>query len=285
MGRGFRCRRWPGLLLAALALAATTASGQPVEKPRVYALVSAIGSQISVVRQRADVGSNIPPYRRYTVEAPGTSVDGAVLRGLHRAVASEDPDSQRIFLRLDPEQVKGIFPYQRGEVLSERVMGALLTMPERKDWHRIILVTPRFLNVEREGMGPKLYGIGIYIQPLGRNRAGWIEDIETGLDPETVSPSGEKSNSYRYVAPYFYAQVWVIDAQTMKVIEVNERYDFQRLYDPQSTAIDVAAQIPPEVLAASLEMFVEGAASRALNDREGEVIIREPRVVNPSVTK
>src|SRR5262249_3881084 len=150
------------------------------------------------------------------------------------------PDSERVFMRLNSDEVKDIYPYKRGEVLSGKILAALATMPERAGWHRIILVTPRFLNVEREGMGPKLYGIGVYIQPLGRNRAGWLgtDVMESGIDPETVSPTGEKSNSYRYVAPYFYAQVWVIDAQTLKVLEVNERYDFQRLYDPQSTAVD-----------------------------------------------
>ena len=278
--------RLPALLLAALLpFGALPAASQGTEKPHVYALVTAIGSEINVVRNRVNVGSNLPPYRRYAVPLPDTSIDGAVLRGVDRAVASEDPDSQRIFMRLNPDQVKGIYPYQRGEMLSEKVMGALLTMPERKDWYRIILVTPRFLNVERESLGPKLYGIGVYVQPLGRNRAGWIEDFETGLDPETVSPTGEKSNSYRFVAPYFYAQIWVIDAQTMKVLEVNERYDFQRLYDPQSTAVDVANQIPLEVLGGLLEKFVESAASRALNDQMGEVIIRERQVLNPSVPK
>jgi hypothetical protein len=108
-------------------------------------------------------------------------------------------------------------------------------------------------------------------------------DIETASDPETISPSGEKSNSYRYIAPYFYAQLWVIDAQTMKVLETNERYDFQRIYDPKSTAIDVTKQMTPETLANMVETFVERASARALNDHQGEVIIHEPRVVNPAV--
>jgi hypothetical protein len=72
------------------------------------------------VRQRRDVGSNIPPYRRYAVPCPDSSIDSAVLRGLDRAVATEDPDSQRIFMRLSSEQVKGVYGHQRGEVLSSR---------------------------------------------------------------------------------------------------------------------------------------------------------------------
>ncbi len=271
---------------AAAVVVACYAQAEAPEKPRIYALVSAIGSEINIVRQRSSAGSNLPPYRRDTLPTPDTTLDGAVLRGLDRAVASEDPDSQRIFMRLNPDEAKGIYPYQRNDVLSGKAIAALEAMPGRKDWHRIILVTPRFLNVEREGMGPKLYGIGVYIQPLERNRTGILDtNIENGLDPETVSPTGQKSRSYTYVAPYFYAQVWVIDAKTMKVLEVNERYDFQRLYDPESTAIDVAQQIPAEQLGRLVEGFVERAAARALNDKEGEVIIKEPRIVNPSTPK
>src|SRR5262249_16835924 len=149
--------------------AAALARTEEPAKPHVYALVSAIGTEFNVVRQRPHVGSNLSPYRRYTVPATDTSVDAAVLRGLDRAVATEDPGSERVFMRLNPDEVKDVYPYQRGEVLQGKVMQALATMPERKNWHRIILVTPRFLNVEREGMGPKLHGIGVYIQPLGRN--------------------------------------------------------------------------------------------------------------------
>jgi len=110
-------------------------------------------------------------------------------------------------------------------------------------------------------------------------------EIETAFDPETISPDGEKSHSYKYVAPYFYAQIWVIDAQTMKVIETNDRYDFQRIWDPKSDALDVAAQMTPEVLSNMVEKFVEKASARALNDKQGEVIIQEPRIVNPTPAK
>ena len=276
--------RWLPAIFASFA--ALCVHAQVAEKPKVYALVSAIGSEITVVRQRPQVGSNIPPYRRDKVPLPDAGIDAAVLRGLDRAVTSEDPDAKRIFLRLAPDEVRGIVGYQRGEVLSGKVVSALEAMPERKDWDRIILVTPRYLQVAREGLGPGLYGIGVYIQPLERTRIESPESgFETSFDLETISPTQEKSRSYRYVAPYFYAQLWVLDAKTMKVLETNERYDFQRLYDPASTALDVAQQIPLEQLAALVEKFVERASARALNDREGEVTVKEPRVVNPAVPR
>jgi len=72
---------------------------------------------------------------------------------------------------------------------------------------------------------------------------------------------------------------WIIDAQTLRVVEVNERHDFQRLYDPDSGTIDVEKQFAPEQLAGLVESFVQRSAARVLSDREGEVIIKEPRVV------
>jgi hypothetical protein len=41
----------------------------------------------------------------------------------------------------------------------------------------------------------------------------------------------------------------------------------------------------PEVLATMVRRFVEKASARALNDQQGEVIIHEPRIVNPSPAK
>ena len=269
------------LLLMALAFPAMAAE----DKPKTYALVSAIGGEVTYVRQVKHVGSNISPYRRWPLEIPDGSMDAAVLRGLDRALAQEEPDSKRIFLRLQPGALKGLLGHERGDRISKQVLSDLEFAAERRDWDRIILVTPRYATIGSDGMGDRLQGIGVYVQPLGRGRAnGFLEsEIETSIDPETTSPTdGKRSSSYRYVAPYFYAQVWVIDAKTMQVLEKKERHDFVRLYDPESTAIDVAESIPPELLATRLDAFVERAAARAVNEAIGEVIVNEPKIVNPA---
>ena len=273
-------------LLFALAAGMDALSATAAEAPKVYALVSAIGGEITVVRQYRGAGATIEPFKRYTVPIPGADVDTAVLRGLDRAVASEDPDSTRIYMRLSPDAVRDVAGYKRGEILSGKALAALEANPERAKWDRIILVAPRFLNPGVSGMGSKLHGIGLYIQPLGRGRMGIFDDeISTAIDPDAISPTGKKTSTYRFVAPYFYAQVWVIDAKTMKVLETNERYDFQRMYDPESPALDVAQTSPPDVLSGMMETFIERASARALNDREGEVIIKEPRIVDPAPRK
>ncbi len=275
-----------GLLLIAGIVVVPAVAGAAEEpgKPRVYALVSAVGSEISYVRQRQQVGSRLDNFQRFTLPIPDASVDAAVLRGLERSVLQDDPDAQRVYLRLSPDEVKGVYPYKRGEVIVGRLVAALDRMPQRKEWDRIIMVTPRYVNSGRESLGTKLHGIGIYVQPLERGYGPSPEtqaELNLSSDPETISPDGAKSRSSRFVAPYFYAQIWVLDAKTMQVLETDERYDFQRIYDPTSDALDVEKSIPVEKLAAMVENFVERASARALNERIGEVIVKDRKVVSP----
>jgi hypothetical protein len=267
--------------VAALAFAGA-AFAQAPEKPKVYALVSAIGNEIFYVRQLKGTGSHITPLRRFTIKVPDGSVDAAVLRGLDRAIAQEDPDSRRVFLRVEPGKLTGIHGTHRGGTISKQVMDDLAHAAERRDWDRIILVTPRFVNTGSDHMGDKLHGIGIYVQPLGRNFGGWDGDsIMSSSDPKTFAPDGSASTSYKYNAPYFFADVWIIDARTMKVLEKKERFDFVRYYDPNG-GIDPVTNMPTEVLADKMVTFVERASSKAFQEAIGEVIVKEPRIVNPA---
>ena len=262
---------------AALAFAGA-AFAQAPEKPKVYALVSAIGTEISYVRQLKETGTHITPLRRYTIKVPDGSVDAAVLRGLDRAVAQEDPDSRRIFLRVEPGKLTGIYGTDRGGVISKQVIDELAHAVDRKDWDRIIVVTPRFVNTGSNYMGDKLNGIGIYVQPLQRH----MDAADLGSsDPQTFAPDGSASTSYRFNAPYFFADIWIIDARTMKVLEKKERFDFVRYYDPDG-GIDPATNMPTEVLADKMVTFVERASSKALHEAIGEVIVKEPKIVSPA---
>jgi len=276
---------WITAVAAALAFAGAALAQAP-EKPKTYALVSAIGNEITYVRQVKGTGTHISPYRRYPIKVPDGSVDAAVLRGLDRAVAQEDPDSTRVFLRVEPGKLTGIHGVNRGEVIAKEVMDDLAHAVDRKDWDRIILVTPRFVNVGSSYMGDKLHGIGIYIQPLGRNldvlgdELG-SDEITSSSDPESFAPDGSRSTSYKFSAPYFYAEIWIIDARTMTVLEKKERYDFVRYYDKDG-GIDPAVNVPTAVMAQKLTSFVERASSKAFREAVGEVTVKEPRIVNPA---
>jgi hypothetical protein len=69
---------------------------------QVIALASALGGQMSVVYGKETVGSNLDPYTRQTLAIPDNSLDRIVLRGLDRTVERSFPDSERVFMRLNP---------------------------------------------------------------------------------------------------------------------------------------------------------------------------------------
>lgn len=258
--------------LLALTLAAGLASAA---EPRVYALVSAVGSELHYVRQRQQVGSNLEPYQRFTIQMPDASIDVAVLRGLERWVRKDDPEARVVQMRLKGEEVRGVLPYKRGEVLVGKLATALERMPERAGWDRIVLVTPRYVQGTREGLGTKLHGVGVFVQPLEQSRV-WRSETNTEFlnrrELGTVAPDGTRSESKTFVAPYFYAKVWVLDARTLTVLETDERFDFQRIFDPKSAGLNVELTIPVEKLAEMVERFVERASAREL---EGEVTVKE----------
>ena len=63
------------------------------------ALVAAVGDQMTIVRQEQSVGTHMQPYKRKTLPVNGQVLNLSVLRGLDQALAAEEPDSRRVFLR------------------------------------------------------------------------------------------------------------------------------------------------------------------------------------------
>jgi hypothetical protein len=84
---------------------------------------------------------------------------------------------------------------------------------------------------------------------------------------ETTTPDGKPGKrSPTFVAPYNYTQTWIFDAKTLKVLDSSARYEFQKIYDPESTALNVARSIPPEKLAQIFTTFVEKSVARGVGE-------------------
>ena len=107
-------------LLGTIALAAATiASAQQVAapKPKVYALISAVGDQFTIVTQKQSVGSNIlDNYRRDVYKVPGNSLNASILKGLDRAIEQKEPGSTRILATLNALEMEGVRPIDREKV-------------------------------------------------------------------------------------------------------------------------------------------------------------------------
>jgi len=265
--------------------------GAPPPKPTVYALVSAVGGDLTFVRQREQVGSNrVDTYDRLTLKVPDASLDGAVLRGLAKVLRGNEPDAVFHYMRLNPAELTSIAAQRKGDVAIGKLAKALEGMPERQGWDRIIVVTPKYLFPSRNRMGSKLSGLGVYVQPLYSatasalgNAAGGVEDLApdgvTAAEDDTVSPDGEYNRSSRYIAPYFFTQLWILDAKTLTVIETEERYDYQKIYDWRWTATDVQRNLSAEQMASTVDAFVERSAARSLRELVGTVTVSEPKPV------
>ena len=261
----------PGITVAQTVAAppATATAAAPVTTPatapRVFALVAAVGDQFQYVRQKESVGSNfIDNHSRRALKVPDHSLNYAVLRGLDRAVELDYPGAERVLLAVKgvPE-IQAALPQDREALTMKHVLGVLEANPARKDWDQIIVVVPKWLMSGRQGIGGKLTGIGVYVQPLGEE----MDKSGDFVDDVVEDTAREQVRSRRFVAPYFYVQVTTLDAKTLKVIKSESRYDFRKIVDKESTALDVAAQFTPEQLASHMQRFVETSALKAVNEK------------------
>ena len=282
------------IFLGALSLAvAAAAYAQPAvaPKPKVYALISAVGDQFTIVTQKRSVGSNmLDNYRRDVMKVPNNALNASILKGLDRAIEQRDPGSTRILATLNALEMEGVLPVDREKVAMKKLLAAFEKMPQRMDWDTIIVVTPKFQFSERKGMGSKLEGIGIYVQPLEKGSLGELADSSNDIlgsdGEETITPDGKPGKrSGRYLAPYNYTQTWVFEAKTLKVLDTSARYEFQRVYDQNSTAINIANSIPIEKLGEVLSNFIERSVARGVGEALPSVEIGEIRPVATDAVK
>jgi hypothetical protein len=261
-----------------------SAAPTSAEKPRTIALISAVGDQFTFLRQKRQVGTNLEPYTRRVMKVPNGALDAIVLKGLDKALDQTDPDAKRVYMRLSPPEMTGVHTQDRGDVAIGKLVGQLEKMPERQNWDRIIIVTPAFQFTAHSGMGSKLQGIGVYVQPLENNLQNGDEGHAGIEEFDTIAPDDrtKKGKSETYVAPYSYTDLWILDAKTLQVIQKETNKQAVRLYDKDSTAIDVQNQLTIEQLAGHIETFVERSSTRALKAATPQVTIEE---IKPATQK
>ena len=230
---------------------------------KVIALASAIGGQLNMVVQKTGTGSNMDPFERATVNMPDHTLDAIVLRGLDRVVSRSMPDTERVFMRLNPALLDDVPPQDRERVALGRLVEEIGRWPQRQQWDKIVVVTPHYRGFERAGLGSKLHGIGLYV-PNPNNVAEY----------DVVEPDGKPGAKQRstYVALYYYAMMVVIDAKTLKVLDSQPWLIDEKIHDSNSDAVNMARSIPVDVLAARIENFAESATNVALTRTLGGIV-------------
>jgi len=268
----------------------------PPTKPPVVALLAAVGDQIDVVRQRASVGSHMEPFRRKSMPINGQALNYAVLRGLDRAIAEEEPQAQRVLLRwtAPPDTTQALqdsASKSREAIVQDALLHYLRTLPERAQWDRIEAIVPSYFFSEIKGMGRKLSGIGIYVQPLANTRFDFDENGEMSEavgqsagdgdgDHRTIDPNtGTVGRSATFIAPYMYFQRITLDARTLEVIGRKRQFDNTKYADPNSTALDVGDQMPVRQMFEKLLQVVERSAYQSVRGVRSEVKVTVPVAV------
>jgi len=251
----------------------------PAEKKPVYAVASAIGGQLNYIVAKQQVGSNLDPYARTTLPVPDYTIDAIVMRGLDRVLGRRFPDTERVFMRLNPTQLDGVAPPDRERVALERLTAELKLMPQREQWERIVVITPHYRGFERAGLGTKMHGVGMFVQDLndvvsadGGSWEGKYEVVEAD-----GTPGAQRRN--RYIALYYYAKLYILDAKTLQVLESSPWFIDEKIHNSNSDAINIARSLSIEQLTSRLEVFVEKASTQALSRTLGGTV--EPGEIKP----
>lgn len=263
----------------------------PLPRPAVVALLAAVGDRIDFVRQKEATGSNIEPFTRQRLPVNGQVLNFAVLRGLDRAIAEEEPQSQRVLLKwsMPPEaaqRLEDAAGQDREAIVLDALLSHLQSLPERAQWDRVEAIVPSYFFGELRGMGRKLSGIGIYVQPLQNESINFGEngELTKGDDEDgnnrTINPNtGATGKSSTFVAPYMYFQRITIDARSLKVLARKRQFDNTKYADPDSPALDVMKQVPLTQLMGKLLESVERSAYQSVRGSKSEVKVGAPVVL------
>jgi hypothetical protein len=250
--------------------------------PKIYALVAALGDQFTVVTGGQTTGSHLGPYQRRAVTGTNNVLNRLALSSLDKAIVGIDPESRRVYLvssaRFDAKAATEDAAI--GSVLAE-----LRDLPQRKEWDRIVLVTPAYQSLEHNDMASKLQGFGVFAQTVCVSDSGLGDDRISSCNygfrppsgPEALTPEGERIAANYFAAPYSYVEVWVIDAKTLSVLDRHQSFEHTKLWDPKSRSLD----LPKEFLARSFINTVETAVRDAVLHTElrGTVELPEGRPV------
>lgn len=293
-----------GLVVAA-AVAAQTESAAPAQSepavpseplapsahPRTYALVAAVGDEISVVSEGSRTGTHLSPFHRTSVDVPNNLLNRLVLNMMDAAIAKLDPESKRTYLTLTPGQLNGVQPTKREAVAMEKVVAELQRMPQRADWDWIVIVTPTYTPMDLEGLPGKLHGPGVFVENACQGKMGkrstdydtCSTDFQPPSGPEATTPGEKVVRVNYYVAPFLYMGLRVLNARTLEVLDYQKVFDSKKLYDP---GVGPQQKVSTEFLAAQFAGVIEASVHRAAGDSvlRGQVEVGPVRQVPPEVS-
>jgi len=249
-----------------------------------YALVAAMGERFIAGSEVHQTGSHLPNFSKRSLEVRDDAINKLAVASLNEAVKKMYPQSERVLLSVPLSE--GIMGRVRAieENAFATAVEALRARPDRAQWHRIVLVTPANRVGRKDGLAPDTQGMGLFSQGLCQSD---IRDCDkrrsTTGGVEVTTPDGKTTRSDRFVAPYFFAKIWILDPQSLKVLDSEVVMDHMKYNDPTSDAMDQNQVFTPKFLAARLVERVEASTAEAIGRTElrGKVEVNEKGEVAP----
>src|SRR5215472_1118112 len=254
------------------------------QRPRVYALLAAIGDEFSVVSEISRTGTHLPPYQRRTSHVSDDALNRLALHSLDEAVARADPNSKRVYMALPAVSMDGVAPSERETVAIAAIKEALGRVPERVQWDRIVVATPAYHALDFNGLGSKLQGFGLFGQTQCQAGCGGFHQEDQakaiareppdGVDAITSEDKAIKARTF--IAPFSYIAVWVLDPKTLTVIDREEGFDSQKLAQPLEKPLDLSQAEGQKYIAMRIANLIDLSVGEAV--MHSEVALRRGTV-------
>jgi hypothetical protein len=246
----------------------------------VIAVASAVGTEFNWSIFRSGTGTNLDRDLRGRTRVPDGAVDVAAIRGVAPVLARAFAGAEFVFLRLQRDNLSEVLRQHREEETFQALLAQVAAMPERAQWDRIVLLTPAYRGFDSEGLGAKLFGIGVYVRDYGPE---FLDGSQLSGGYAVVEPDGTPGRQPKqtYVALYGFMNVVIVDAASLAVLE-RRRWSFdEKIHDSRGGWLHVLDSIPKDVLAERFERFVERASRIAVAATlGGSVEIGEMQEVN-----
>lgn len=216
------------------------AGANPPEAPTLLpvVLVAAVGERFTAIEEMQSTGTHLPPYRKRILEAPGHALNLLVLQSLDDVIGRLSPGRPRILLSASiPAEVASDAPGAERAALAS-VVTALSSQPGRERWGKLLVVTPAFRSLDRDGLASGLRGLGLYFQPMCESNPWSCEHgHRPPSGPIAETASGDTRPVSHFVAPYSYLAFWVLDPATFAVLDHFETFDHRKLAASSSSAL------------------------------------------------
>ena len=233
-----------------------------------YVLVAAMGDRFVAVHEEQQVGSHLPPWRTCPLEVKDDGINKVVLASLDQAIVKMHPEARRSYFTVHLSDRVLDRPRSIEEGALESAIDVLKAMPDRSMWYRIVLVTPTNRVQNKQGLASDTQGIGIMQQGRCQSELRDCDQREsaTGVDVET--PQGGKANMSHFVAPFYFAKIWILDPQSLAVLDTEVIKGHVKLNDPASDSMQMSEVVSKHYLAQRIVQQVETSTAAAVQRSE-----------------